>query len=308
MIEAALMLASESGHQEIVKILIDAGADVNATTEDGQTALMLASQNGHQEIVNILIDAGADVNATAEDGQTALTLASQNGHQEIVNILIDAILNPTTKNVEQHVAGKHYTYFKKGGHIKMMEAAKILEELAAKNYNINEKDFINRDEIYQYLSKIGYKWIPKQKKFKSYNYKHPSIQAILLQVRSASDKALTTKLPEGKTHGKQESGLRLIYNNEKIKEVEIFILDKIKDFFKPQKNKTTYYTDEPPHHENTLAYIKGKIEENDTINFAYKIVGVLEPEAKLLVFNERAIREGYTQPYIDLTFYITKEF
>ena len=57
----ALMAASEMGHIDIVKLLIEAGADVNATLDDydRSTALKYASKKGHTEIVELLIEAGA---------------------------------------------------------------------------------------------------------------------------------------------------------------------------------------------------------------------------------------------------------
>jgi ankyrin repeat protein len=63
---------------------------VNAQAGDGGTALMLASQNGHQEVVRALLGAQADVNAKAGNGATALMLASKNGHQEVVQLLKSA--------------------------------------------------------------------------------------------------------------------------------------------------------------------------------------------------------------------------
>ena len=54
------------------RVLIDAGADVNAKEEDGWTALMWASRYGRTETVNLLIDAGADINIKNELGWTAL--------------------------------------------------------------------------------------------------------------------------------------------------------------------------------------------------------------------------------------------
>ena len=57
--------------------------------EDAKTALMMASQEGHTKIVKILLAAGADVNAVANDGyDTAMTLANTGGHDEIVELLI----------------------------------------------------------------------------------------------------------------------------------------------------------------------------------------------------------------------------
>jgi ankyrin repeat protein len=74
-------MASIEGHTEVVKILVDHGADVNAcmllccfpvtsiltwmidNRNNGRTALLLASQGGRTEIVEILIDRNADINA-----------------------------------------------------------------------------------------------------------------------------------------------------------------------------------------------------------------------------------------------------
>ena len=82
----ALMYASRDGYTDIVKLLIEAGADVNAPaismffvintvfgqkfgeTLEGFTALMAASEYGHTDIVKLLIEAGADVNAMTEKG------------------------------------------------------------------------------------------------------------------------------------------------------------------------------------------------------------------------------------------------
>jgi ankyrin repeat protein len=53
------MLAAERGHKEVVELLLESGADVNAKSNIGWTALMLAAFNGHKEIVEILKSYGA---------------------------------------------------------------------------------------------------------------------------------------------------------------------------------------------------------------------------------------------------------
>ncbi len=75
----------------VLEALIEAGADVNARSDEGITALMLASLAGKASTVRILIDAGADVNAKMfKSNETALTAAMSNRHIEVIRMLIAA--------------------------------------------------------------------------------------------------------------------------------------------------------------------------------------------------------------------------
>ncbi|KAJ7613773.1 ankyrin repeat-containing domain protein [Mycena polygramma] len=80
----ALCAASEEGHEEVVRLLIEHGADINA---DGGQALKAASKNGKPGIVSLLIREGADINA---NGGCALRAASETGNAEVVKLLIEA--------------------------------------------------------------------------------------------------------------------------------------------------------------------------------------------------------------------------
>jgi len=57
-------------------------------TQSGQTALMLAASHGRYDMVELLLDAGADVNARDEDGSTALMCACEHGYIDIVQMLL----------------------------------------------------------------------------------------------------------------------------------------------------------------------------------------------------------------------------
>ena len=62
------MIAAESNHPELVKKLIELGADFKATTTDGLNALYVAAWNGDEETVRLLCKRGADPNVANVDG------------------------------------------------------------------------------------------------------------------------------------------------------------------------------------------------------------------------------------------------
>ena len=57
--ERDLYVATEMGHEVVVRVLIEASADVNEARNDGGTPLFIAAQMGHTAIVQILRDSGA---------------------------------------------------------------------------------------------------------------------------------------------------------------------------------------------------------------------------------------------------------
>jgi NLR family CARD domain-containing protein 3 len=56
-----LYTASSNGHLAIVKVLIEAGGNVNQAHNNGHTPLWMASQNGNVALVKVLIEAGGIV-------------------------------------------------------------------------------------------------------------------------------------------------------------------------------------------------------------------------------------------------------
>ena len=88
----ALIPASEHGHVETVRILIDAGVPVNHVNNLGWTAMQEAVvlNNGgprQQEVVRLLLDAGADPNIPDREGRTALENAERLGFAGIAALI-----------------------------------------------------------------------------------------------------------------------------------------------------------------------------------------------------------------------------
>ena len=71
-------MACEHGHIDVVKLLIEAGADINqARTDNGAPPLFMTCQKGHIDTARLLIEAGADINqATTDDACTPLIIAA----------------------------------------------------------------------------------------------------------------------------------------------------------------------------------------------------------------------------------------
>lgn len=75
---------------EVIQMLIQAGINVNAKTNEGWNAIEAAANTGNIKAVKLLLQAGADINAKDNWGDTAISRAKQAGHIEIVKLLQDA--------------------------------------------------------------------------------------------------------------------------------------------------------------------------------------------------------------------------
>lgn len=79
---------------EIVTLLIQHGADVNARDVNGETPLYFAVSTGSSEAVRTLLAAGANPNLATAKGETPLDVAAKNGLDEIVGLLKSAHSRP----------------------------------------------------------------------------------------------------------------------------------------------------------------------------------------------------------------------
>ncbi len=77
---------------ELVKVLLDAGVEVNSKDKLGWTPLMHAAEEERVEIVKLLLAAGADVNARANKGETALSISQKQERGTVLYKQIIALL------------------------------------------------------------------------------------------------------------------------------------------------------------------------------------------------------------------------
>ncbi|KAM3620040.1 uncharacterized protein V6R79_017421 [Siganus canaliculatus] len=86
--QTALMLAVSHGRQEMVRALLECGADVNVQDDEGSTALMCASEHGRAEIVKLLLEQpGCDISIMDNDGSNALSIALEASHNDTAVLL-----------------------------------------------------------------------------------------------------------------------------------------------------------------------------------------------------------------------------
>lgn len=86
--DTALMKAACNGKKNVVKFLIENGADVNMKNYIGFTAIHWAFDSEDLSIIELLVNAGADVNAKDITGGFPLSIAAAKGYYDIVRLLL----------------------------------------------------------------------------------------------------------------------------------------------------------------------------------------------------------------------------
>ena len=129
------------GNRAELRRIIKNGIEVNAKDSDGWTPLMIATDRGDIETVKLLIELGADVNLLNSDGESALMLSAYCDNEKIGRFLIEKGASVTIKDkigrtaydiAEELFPGKNHEYLKE------QEKTIIPEE--SNNKNIPEKE------------------------------------------------------------------------------------------------------------------------------------------------------------------------
>ena len=130
-----LHFAANLGNEECLKLLVEAGADVNFLSRNGynertsvfilgRTPLMCAIEGGHAQCVNKLIKAGVDVNAKDNAGYTALMIACRKTDDKLIEILLKAGTDVNTKSaLLEVISSPRQPYYTEKGPKHLMSAA-----------------------------------------------------------------------------------------------------------------------------------------------------------------------------------------
>jgi ankyrin repeat domain-containing protein 17 len=101
--DTALTLACAGGHDDLVELLINRGADIEHRDKKGFTPLILAATAGHEKVVEVLLNHNADIEAQSERTKdTPLSLACSGGRYEVVELLLNRNANKEHRNVSDY--------------------------------------------------------------------------------------------------------------------------------------------------------------------------------------------------------------
>jgi ankyrin repeat protein len=128
-----LWFAAFHGHSEMVKLLLDKGANIQARGGGYGNALYAASREDQEQVAMLLIDRGADVNAHCGSDGNALNAASHKGHEQIVKLLLDRGADPNAEG-SKYVEALREAFFRGN-----MQSLKQLGLLLDSDVNSNDR-------------------------------------------------------------------------------------------------------------------------------------------------------------------------
>jgi ankyrin repeat protein len=130
-----LLAAVTGGDRDMVRLLLEAGADPNSGlgVDGASTALLAASSRGHSGVVKLLLRAGADPNSGlgVDGASTPLFKASAAGHELVVKMLLRSRANPNIPSYDPDGSGDLLTPLQAAEAAGHMEVANMLREAEA---------------------------------------------------------------------------------------------------------------------------------------------------------------------------------
>ena len=152
--------AARRGYMDLMRFLVDDGADLDARNASGATPMFLASQAGHVQLVRYLAEGRVDLHVGldfANEGVTPVWIASQNGHVEVVRCLAEQRANLAPAYSGAMVA---LVLASRGGHIEVVRClAERRAELDATMLHggsaLTHASFYGHFQVVRYLVEQG---------------------------------------------------------------------------------------------------------------------------------------------------------
>ena len=125
----ALMEAARCGHAKVAALLLERGANASYGSKkcDFQTPLIQAALENRLEVVKVLIDKGANVNANDNDFRTALMYAAKEGHAAVVEALLKAEPDLTLSDNDDLTAPMLAQLFDQDAVVELFKAAGVTQ-------------------------------------------------------------------------------------------------------------------------------------------------------------------------------------
>jgi len=138
--------ASDNRH-EVVGVLLDKGADVNAKNKNGATPLHLAASRNSKEAAELLIEKGADKGATDGSGNTPMHRAAKCGQKDVLQLLLEKGADRAARNSGKqtpedcaHGAAKDVFLFLKALPVVLADDVGKAGALLGETFSINHTD------------------------------------------------------------------------------------------------------------------------------------------------------------------------
>ena len=131
-------ITAQKGHKEIMELLISNGANINAKSSEDKSPLLMAIEWKHIEIAELLIDRGADLKFRNKKGTTLLQFATFYDNKDMVEMLLSKGVNINDENSNKKTALNTAVEF---GH---REIAELLRKHGAR---LNQLEEIEIDEL-----------------------------------------------------------------------------------------------------------------------------------------------------------------
>lgn len=148
-----LRRAASSGDLATVKELLDQGVDVNAANQYGGTALAFACDKGRTEVVKLLLERGANPNTKDTFYNfTPIGWAAQKGHGEIVRLLVSKGAEADNQTLMMGLFGGHPEVLKV-----LLENAKFTPEQLSNALAMTQQLEENKEEMVKLLEAAGAK-------------------------------------------------------------------------------------------------------------------------------------------------------